>query len=373
MSDALIVGAGPVGLAAAVFLSRWGASFRIIDQLERPSGLSRALAVNPRTLELLEPTGITGKMLELGLPIRAMRIYRSRKQVGELRFSSLHHRYPFMLALSQAVTERLLAQALQDLGRTVERGCCLTDCRPSAGRMDVRLRTSQGIEAAGYSLVLAIDGAKSQVRTSLGLSFQGSSFPAPWHLADVPLETDLAQDCGHVFLLDQGRFLFLVRVVADKRREVRDRPLWRVIGNFPKPLAELPEVRGIGAPVWQSDFRISHRIDVQLRQGQTFFAGDAAHVHSPIGARGMNLGIEDAWLFSELWRTNHLERYAPTRKAVDQEVVRRVERFSRLMQGESLLRRELRDLVLPYVIGLPFVSRRLVGLVAGVDHALSDA
>lgn len=372
-SDALIVGAGPVGLAAAVFLSRGGASLRIIDQLQQPSELSRALAVNPRTLELLEPTGVTQKMLELGLPIRGVRIYRNRSQVGEMRFSRLHHRYPYMLALSQAVTERLLAQALQDRGRRVERGCCLTDCAAEDGRVRVRLRTAQGIEAAAYPLLLAADGAQSRVRTSLRLAFPGTSFPAPWHLADLPLETDLAQDRGHVFLLDRGRFLFLIRVVADARQEDQHRPLWRAVGNFPGLLRELPEVRGSGAPVWESDFRISHRIDARLRQGQAFFAGDAAHVHSPVGARGMNLGIEDAWVFSELWRTNKLDLYDPMRTAVDQEVVKQVERFSRLVQGESFLSRELRNLVLPYVIGLPFIRQRLLGMAAGVDHALIPA
>src|SRR5436190_21729934 len=95
----LIIGAGPVGLGAAVYLAQAGIATRIIDVREKPSQESRALAVNPRTLEILEETGVTEKMLHLGFPIRAARFSQPGKPAGELSFKDeLHHKYPFMLA-----------------------------------------------------------------------------------------------------------------------------------------------------------------------------------------------------------------------------------------------------------------------------------
>ncbi len=79
----LIVGAGPVGLGAALFLTRQGRSVRVVEMLSEPSSESRALAVNPRTLEILEPTGVTRQMLERGVPIRGVCFHRQEKNFEE--------------------------------------------------------------------------------------------------------------------------------------------------------------------------------------------------------------------------------------------------------------------------------------------------
>ena len=109
----LIVGAGPVGLSAALFLARQGLVPRVVEQRREPSRHSKALAVNPRTLEILKPTGLTRLMLERGLPIRGVRFYRRERPLAGFSLDGIHPDYPFMLALSQAATERLLAGALE--------------------------------------------------------------------------------------------------------------------------------------------------------------------------------------------------------------------------------------------------------------------
>ena len=109
----LIVGAGPVGLASALFLTRQGRGPRVVEMRDRPAEQSKALAVNPRTLDILEPTGVTRQMLELGLPILGVHCHRRGRIIGGMSFAGIHPRYPFMLGLSQATTERLLAQALE--------------------------------------------------------------------------------------------------------------------------------------------------------------------------------------------------------------------------------------------------------------------
>jgi 3-(3-hydroxy-phenyl)propionate hydroxylase len=86
----------------------------------------------------------------------------------------------------------------------------------------------------------------------------------------------------------------MIRVIDPQLESTAEGPLWRVIGNRPHLLERLATGRVIGAQIWTSDFRISHRINRTMSSGQVYFAGDAAHFHSPVGARGMNLGIEDA-------------------------------------------------------------------------------
>ena len=125
MSDSqtpIIVGAGPVGLGAALFLTRQGRAVRVVEMKDEPSPWSKALAVSPRTLEILEPTGLTRKMLDLGRPIVGMRFERGGKRLAEFDLGQIHPRYPFMLALSQATTERLLFEALRRPGAALSAG-----------------------------------------------------------------------------------------------------------------------------------------------------------------------------------------------------------------------------------------------------------
>src|SRR5262249_42141144 len=144
--------------------------------------------------------------------------------------------------------------------------------------------------------LLAADGAHSTARQQLGIGFHGSSFREEWYLADVPLRTALAPDQAHVFFLEGGAVLFLFRGVEDARQEQSAEQLGRVISNRPEPLSHLVQAEQAGSPIWTSIFRISHRMNASLAAGHVYFAGDAAHVHSPVGARGMNLGLEDAWV-----------------------------------------------------------------------------
>jgi 2-polyprenyl-6-methoxyphenol hydroxylase-like FAD-dependent oxidoreductase len=370
----LIVGAGPVGLAAALFLTRQGRFPRVVEMRDEPSQQSKALAVNPRTLDILEPTGLTRRMLELGLPIHGARFYRQERIVATLSFADIHPKYPFMLALSQAVTERLLAQGFEAAGGAVERGVKMTACRTLAEGVEAVLeRSADGSrEVVRCPWLLAADGAHSIVRQQLGIDFTGSSFAQQWYLADVPLRTALAADHVHIFFLAGGIFLFMLRVVNEARRDETGTPLWRVLTNRPEPLSRLVQAEQAGLPTWTSSFHISHRIDATLAAGGVYFAGDAAHIHSPVGARGMNLGLEDAWVFAELVRANRLPDYDRFRRPVDSQVVRRVELLSRIGSAESAFYRCVRALLFPVAIRFPFLRARMTRTVTGLDHELPD-
>jgi 2-polyprenyl-6-methoxyphenol hydroxylase-like FAD-dependent oxidoreductase len=368
----LIVGAGPVGLGAALFLGRQGRVPRIVEMRDEPSQQSKALAVNPRTLDILEPTGITRRMLEIGLPFHGAHIHRRGRIIAQITLDGIHPRYPFMLALSQATTERLLAEALEAAGGKVERGLKMVECRTFPDHVEATLEPSAGgqRQVLRCPWLLAADGAHSTARQQLGIDFPGSSFAEPWYLADVPLRTALAADRAHVFFRDEGGFLFLLRVVDAAQKDRPGEPIWRVIGNRPEPLAQLEQAEQAGPPLWTSSFHIAHRINTTLAKEGVYFAGDAAHIHSPMGARGMNLGLEDAWVFSELVRANRLSEYDRLRRPIDRQVVRQVELFSQIVSAERRIFRFLRAYVFPMAIKTPFLRSPMMRTVTGLDHEL---
>jgi 2-polyprenyl-6-methoxyphenol hydroxylase-like FAD-dependent oxidoreductase len=371
-STPLIVGAGPVGMAAALFLAQEGLKPRIIDSAAHAEKHSRALAVNPRTLEILDSTGITAQMLSLGKPIRGVRFWRGSEPIGELSFESLQHQYPFMLALSQAVTMRLLETRLKNIGIAVERNVELVACRQNSDVVEADVMLEDGLlQTVQCPWMLAADGARSTVRQDLGIDFAGSTFERRWRLVDVPLQTSLPDDFAHVIFLDGEGFLFLIRVIDEPDQGGRDDPVWRIMGNYPDVLSRLEAGQAAGLPIWSSDFQISHRINDRMQQGQIYFAGDSAHIHSPIGARGMNLGIEDAWVFSRLLKSGQVSHYGELRRRIDRRVVRRIELLSRLARGESATARVLRSRALPLMTRAPITRNRLIAMVTGLDHPLN--
>lgn len=368
--EPIIVGAGPVGLAAAVFLTRNGRGVRLVEKRHESSRESRALAVNPRTLELLEPTGVTATMLEKGLKIRGVHFWQDAHQIGTLTLEGVHPTYPFMLALSQAMTERLLGAAFEATGGVIERGTEMVDCRVAGDTVDVTCkRDGERIESR-HPWLLAADGAHSTVRERMGVGFPGAAFKHEWYLADLPLETALEHDFGHVHLLRGGAFVFLIRVVDEVLEGQAGAPLWRVITNRPDPLTRIVHAKPAGSAVWESSFRVSHRLCDWLGRDRIYLGGDAAHLHSPIGARGMNLGIEDAWVFAQLERSGRLGEYGRLRRPVDRQVVRRVELISKLAGAETPMFGMLRRVAFPLLIRLGFVRQVARRTATGLDHDL---
>ena len=368
----MIVGAGPVGLGAALLLRKAGVTSRIIDMAAQPSDHSKALAVNPRTLELLESTGATGRMLDIGLRITGVR-FQLGERTGGFSLSSLKHKYPFMLALSQAATERLLTEALEAAGGTVERGAKLVTCCHIEGGVEAELEHSAGArETVRCPWLLAADGAHSAVRAALNIKFDGSSFEKPWWLADVPLAASLDEHLAYVVFPDKGGFAFLLRVV-DETSEKPGPRLWRIITDLPGGLERISAGKAAGPPVWTSEFHISHRLNERLMQGNVFFAGDAAHIHSPMGARGMNLGLEDAWVFSRLVELGRMQEYERLRKPCDSSVVRRVELLSRIILAQSPISRYVRSVFVTALPKVPFIRNKFLPAVTGLDHSLEPA
>jgi len=377
--ELLIVGGGPVGLAAALFVARQGRAPCVVEARPEPTVHSKALALNPRTLELLEASGVTQQLLELGAPIRGVQLHRDGSVLAAASFAGIHPRYPFMLALSQATTERVLARAAVAAGARIERGVKAIACGQVAGGVEVALERgavgADGLparEVVPCRHLLAADGAHSLLRRQLAVEFRGTELRSQWHLADAPLTTDLAADHAHLFLQPAGGFQFLVRVVDGAPAAPGCPALWRVLGNREDPLARLEQATPAAAAVWSSSFAVAHRLADPFARGHVYFAGDAAHVHSPVGARGLNLGLEDAWVFAELLRRERLPDYEHLRRPVDRRVVARVELVSRVVAAASWFHHLLRRVVFPAALKTPLVRARLVATVTGLDHPLPE-
>ena len=369
----MIAGAGPVGLTASLFLARAGVKTRLIERKLERAHYSRALVVNPRTLQILEPTGVTEKILSLGLRINGVCFWRGNKVATELTFNVLQHKYTFLVGLSQSTTERLLEEALVAAGGAVERGVELTGCRNVVDAVEVDWRRQGDRSTQGETVpwLLGGDGAHSTVRGTQDIAFEGSTFDREWSLVDVPLDTDLPEDFAHIFFLPGGRFLFVARVIDDAEKNASAAPLWRVMGNLRDPAEQLPRGKPTASPVWASRFRIEHRIAERLVDGHIYLGGDAAHVHSPVGARGMNLGIEDAFVFSQMSRTGQINRYGKVRCRVDRRVMKRIELLTRMARGESLVSRLFRSRVLPPLSHVGAIRRQMLNTVSGLDHPLA--
>lgn len=358
--EVLIIGAGPTGLAAALFLTDKGYRARIVERNASPSPLSKAFGVNARSLELLEATGVTARFLQHGRRMTTLNLHHKDRILAELRLGDVQHRYPFMCVQSQAASERMLREALSERGLSVEWGKCVEHIRNEGHQAIVEISSPSGPETVQASVVLAADGASSTIRKALSISFDGVKYDEPWKLYDLELTGQLSPDDGHIFLLEQGG-MFVVRHEGN---------IWRVLGNVPDMLSHLPAGMKPGKVHWESEFAISNRIAGRFAQGAVYLAGDAAHVHAGIGARGMNLGIEDAFVFAELYHRGELDRYEKLRQPVIRKVVGQIERAMAVPRAKTLPGRIVRRFPLLVEVVVPLVRSRVQPWILGLDHGL---
>jgi 2-polyprenyl-6-methoxyphenol hydroxylase-like FAD-dependent oxidoreductase len=361
-TDVLIVGAGPVGLTAAIELRRRGADCRVIDRLVTPPRYAKAVGIQPRTLELWESAGVLRRALDAAIPMRGQIIYVDGQQVARIELT-LPPEVPYgFVALPQYVTERLLAERLGELGGRVERGVELVSFSQDADGVSAVLRRPDGDTPVRAGYLVGCDGAHSVVRKGLGLRFEGDAFPEQYMLGDV--EVDWAQPAGYGIRctrrVDDGPDDILVAIPLPGRRRYRmsmlvpdelaaaAAPEGVEHGFEPGPVPEqrhlqavldrlAPEPTRVSRPRWSSVFRISHRIVDRYGRGRVFVAGDAAHIHPPTGAQGMNTGIQDAVALA--WRLalategtaadGLLASYDAERRPVGEEVVGRTVRHAR--------------------------------------------
>jgi 2-polyprenyl-6-methoxyphenol hydroxylase-like FAD-dependent oxidoreductase len=356
-ASVLVVGAGPVGLAAAIELQRRGIPARIIDQNPQPAHESRAIGINPRTLELLEASGATERLIAAGIRLRGVRLASGGRTRAEVDITRLSHRFNFMLSLPQDRTEAILADCLMDRGVPVERGVsCLGVATHKTGA-DAILSGPDGREEVETGWLIGADGAHSLVRKALDIGFPGAPYPFEWSLVDIDLTGDVEMDRGEI-RLEVGRPVLFRLPIAPGRH--------RLIANGPDVLSLVPADWHPGAVHWQSSFKVSHRQVQRLGEGRVRLIGDAAHIHSPAGARGMNLGIEDAATLAERIAAGDLKDWDRQREARAAKVIRESDRLQRMATADGAFARRVMPVVASLLLAIPPLHRRFVQTLAGL-------
>jgi 2-polyprenyl-6-methoxyphenol hydroxylase-like FAD-dependent oxidoreductase len=374
--DVLVVGAGPTGLTLTAFLQRWGVSVRIVDRNVDRVAESRALAVQPRTLELLQALGLADMLIGRGNPATQLRIHGAgrvaKAQLFDIGVSDT--RFPFLLFVSQAETEAVLEEALAAAGCPVERGVELVSYEQSDSGVVCSLRHPDGeLEQVRARYVAGCDGMNSSVRTTEGIDFLGSRYPQTFLLADLEVD-GLEAGTVNACLSAAGPLLFFPlhrpapwRVIAMRSDSGRGDDTQAVLGE----LQQLADTASDGRltlhdPAWTSVFRLHHRAARQYRRGRAFLAGDAAHVHSPVGAQGMNTGMQDAvnlaWKLGLVCRDQAhpslLASYDAERRPVGEYVLQFTDRaFSMATsrrRGARLVRARVAPRLLPLALRLQY-------------------
>ena len=315
----LIVGAGPTGLTAAVELARRGYLPAVIEKRDGVSNLSRAVGILPRSMDLLAPSGVSAAIAAEAEPIRAVAFHFGARRIADVAIRSDRK----LLGLAQDRTEHHLRDALRRYGGDVRFGARLEGLTQTD---DMVCAVINGNEER-YDYVLGADGVKSSTRAALGLAYDGYELPGRWSIADVHATgwPHAGSFCG--YLMKGGHVAVAVPLEATR---------FRVIADSEDALAALPVPMPVTKIRRQADFTISIRQVTHYQRGRVFLAGDAAHCHSPVGGRGMNLGIADACEFARRMAEGDLEGYHDARHHVGATTIRTTERLRRLLMADTV-------------------------------------
>ncbi len=375
----LIIGAGPVGLFLANECARRGLRWRIVEARSGQSVHSKALAVMPRTMEIFDMAGVADPFLQCANRVTAVSIIAHRRPLARMPFTPEDSPYRFVAMVPQDVTEGLLVEELRRRGGTVDYDtACVSAEQQADDYVSVTLDQKGKASKVTAGFVVGCDGAHSKIRHLLNLPFEGTEYSASFMLADVITNEALAADelqlCPH-----EAGALAIFPMSATRRRVVAtiddvdgDAPSLEVVREM---LAErAPQGIEARSLVWSTYFRIHHRHVAQLRVGRMFIAGDAAHIHSPIGGQGMNTGLQDAWNLA--WKLDLAARgyatekllasYTAERLPVIRQVVGATHFMTNVMTTPNRLAQAARNMVIPLASRMaPFQHafvRRLSGL-----------
>ncbi|WP_328395512.1 FAD-dependent oxidoreductase [Nocardia sp. NBC_00416] len=376
IADVLIIGAGPVGLTAAVVLTQLGHDVVIVDSQAEGANTSRAAVVHSHTLELLEPYGVTPALVGRGLHTPDFTI-RDRDQVlVAVPFDKLPTDYPYTLMISQADTEKFILQRLTELGVAVRRPVTVTTVVQDAELVTATLSDGEQIRAR---YLIGADGLHSVVREQAGIGFTGGSYAESFSLADIRVSGGVPEDEVILYFSPAGLVVVaplpdgMYRIVAtvDEAPHEPDIAFLQKLLDERGPQAHPAVVEEV---VWGSRFRVHHRIADSFRQGRILLAGDAAHVHSPAGGQGMNLGIEDAvaagTVLSRVLRgepESLLDEHAATRRRNTETVLSTAGQLTRLATMPAAVR-PLRNLVMRLAGGTSVVRNKLSWRLSGLDR-----
>ena len=279
-----IIGAGPSGLSMALFLSELGYKPRVFDKKDTISIHSKALGVNPRTLEIMKSFGITDRFLANGRIMSAVNLWKGEQHIFKNDFSKVKSEYPYMLIQAQKESEEILLEELEERKIKVEYQSEFVELKNNKTHYSISI--NHNFLNQNFDYIIGADGGNSKIRRQLNIEEQGFRYDAEWELYDIELEMNVNPEEGHIRLFPEGGMI-MIRLKHN---------VWRVAGNLKSILNYLPKNTSIGKIHWESIFRINHKIANNLVSNNIVLLGNVAHLHSPLEARGMNLEIEIAFM-----------------------------------------------------------------------------
>jgi 2-polyprenyl-6-methoxyphenol hydroxylase-like FAD-dependent oxidoreductase len=374
----LIVGAGPTGLMLANQLARRGVHVAIVDRHAGPARETRALGVQARTLEIYAQLGIVARALALGRIATGANLWAQGRKTARVPLGEAGRGltpYPYILILGQDDNERIMGDKLRELGVAVQWSTELVALAQSADKVTATLRqpdgTSRQVEAAWVG---GCDGAHSSVRELNAIAFPGAPYEHVFYVADTEATGSMVASEVNVYLWRTGFHLLF---------PMRGQDHWRIVGILPPGLRDskhasiddvLPSLRaeaGAGLAIqacsWFSTYRIHHRAAQRFRDRRCFLLGDAAHIHSPVGAQGMNTGLQDAtnlaWKLALVTQGRAqpalLDTYEEERMPVAQRLLATTDRAFRLVVSDSWLAGLLRTKVLARIAAFAMARARI--------------
>ncbi|MDI7863807.1 FAD-dependent monooxygenase [Rhizobiaceae bacterium n13] len=356
----LIAGAGPSGLTAGLELCRRGFSPRIVDSESGPAPMeeSRALGVNARTLTLLSPSGVTDRILGVAQHITHFRVRSGSALLFELDTGRAAGAYRAIQAMPQGLMERLLLAALREYDVEPEWNTRVEAVAGDPTEPVVSIRHADGAtESVRPDFLIGADGAHSVVRKSLGFGFPGEALETCFYLADYRYEHPVDARVADIEVFNPG-ILGHLPVTPDTLRYISTLSDYESRIVHPDKVVE---------EVWRSEFRVHFRHVESMSRGNVFLAGDAAHIHSPAGARGMNLGIEDACWLAYLLSEGRQQEYSSLRMPAVRQVMKVTYRLTAFITMKNPLLIGLRNRIVPMLLRIPPIGTRLLRGVAGYD------
>jgi len=376
--EILIVGAGPTGMTAAIEMKRAGLDVRIIDKSDHLARYSQALVVQARTLEQFQRYGIAEEMIAHGRRLREAKFYSEGKLIVDFKLNKVESRYPFALFIPQSETERILNDFMESLGVRTER-CVELVALSQDGKVRTALRHADGqMEEVSAPWVIGCDGAHSAVREKTGTAFEGGGVGLSFYLGDCEVEGEDVPRDELSLHVHHGDVLFMARLTegtvrligvlheqsANAKKEIGVEDLQRIVNRIGVRVK-------IKSAEWLTPFHVNDRQAKHYRVGNVFLAGDASHIHSPVGGQGMNTGIQDAanlcWKLAAVARgadDKLLDSYEEERGKVGKALLHFTERGLKLATTANPILGRARDALAPIVTMLPPVKRNAAGFIS---------
>lgn len=379
-TEVLIVGAGPTGLMLACQLLRFGIRFRIVDKQPDRSQESRAFGIQAKSMEIFQNLGIVDQFLEKAITAPDIRFYINGRRQLKLNLNKIKLKdSPFsgIFFLPQAETEQILISALAKKDIVVERQKELETFHADSESVQAVVKdlTTGENETIRCWYLAGCDGAHSSIRRTLAIPFVGAPYQQDFFLADVKLHWPKSFEPGFILFYDSKKGLMLYAPFYKELSRLIAAPLTPTIKKEDINVDEIQQYARkvshqhvtITETVWMSRFRLHHRVVSQYQHDRVFLAGDAAHIHSPVGAQGMNTGLQDAanlaWkiaislrkhLSGELLKTYTLER-----EGIGRKLTQTTDRFFSWITSPRKASQFYRPLLLVLILRLIGGSRRI--------------